>query len=473
MSKALPRLTVLSQEQIQGVHSASLEILSSTGIKVHSLPALEIFTKSDGVSVDEDKVFFRPELVDQSIAMAPKSIRIYDRQGQPSFELGTEKDNTIFGVGVTNSHFQNPENEQIDPFARHHVSQATQLGNTLENFSLISTPGVIQDPNMESSEVLASLEMVANTTKPLVLLVSNTGQFMNSLDLLEHLTGDLSSKPFVIPYFNPITPLVLNAETLDKMLVTIQKGLPLIYSSYGMSGATAPITAGGTLALQNAELLAGLVFAQLVNPGTPVILGCLPAVFEMRHMTSAYTPQTMLINLACAEMMNHYQVPHSGTSGSGPGWGPDLPGSGLLWMNHLTSIMGKVGLVPFVGGNFDSLVFSPEMVIYSNEVIRQVRLFSDGMDLSNDSIDLGTIREVGPAGNYLQSDQTLNLFRDIHEQHNRIWPGLSLDDWLGKGSPKAAELLQSHTIEVLSNLIVPADHDELIQKGEAWVAENC
>jgi len=80
-------------------------------------------------------------------------------------------------------------------------------------------------------------------------------------------------------------------------------------------------------------------------------------------------------------MMNYYKIPHSGTSGSGPGWGPDLIAGGAFWMNHLTSIMGKVGLAPGVGGNFDSMVFSPAAVVYANEVIRLSRIFTRAFPL--------------------------------------------------------------------------------------------
>ncbi|MCP4418004.1 MAG: hypothetical protein GY805_15385, partial [Chloroflexi bacterium] len=224
--------------------------------------------------------------------------------------------------------------------------------------------------------------------------------------------------------------------------LTIEHGLPLIYSSYGMSGATTPITAGGTLVTLNAELLAGLVLTQLAKEGTPVILGSLPSVFEMKNMISAYTPQTMLLNVACAEMMAHYSIPHCGTSGSGSGWGPDLLASGTLWMNHLTSCLGMAGLAPFVGGNFDSLVFSPATVIYSDEVIRQVRLFAKGFTLDDESVGLTNIDSVGPGGNFLMSEQTIALYREMHGQHSQIWPGFSLDNWRAKESPKAIDLLR-------------------------------
>ena len=75
-----------------------------------------------------------------------------------------------------------------------------------------------------------------------------------------------------------------------RLRLAIERGLPLVFNNYGMSGATAPITPGGTLALLNAELLAGLVYSQLLKTGAPIILGSLPAGFDMRTMASLYTP---------------------------------------------------------------------------------------------------------------------------------------------------------------------------------------
>ena len=472
IGKVQAQLTVLTTEQIEQVHAYSLRVLSTTGIRVDSERARAVFSKAIGSSPDGERVRIPANLVEHALESAPSSIELFDRTGKAAFCLNSAEDSqTTFGLGVTNLWYQDPDTDEVLPFSRKHLEISAQLGGALDSFDVVSTPGVIQDVPPEHAEVIATLEMVANTTKPLVLLVSNRKRFKIVLKVLQHLHGDLATRPFVIPYFNPVTPLVLNEDTSDKMLLTIECGLPLIYSSYGMSGATAPITAGGTLVMLNAELLAGLVFAQLVKKGTPVILGSLPSVFEMKNMTSAYAPQTMLLNLACAEMMNHYGVPHSGTSGSGSGWGPDLSASGTLWMNHLSSCLGKVDLAPFVGGNFDSLAFSPATVIYSDEVIRQTRLFGDGFTLDDESVGLDNIHSVGPGGNFLMSDQTVALFREIHEQHSHIWPGFSLEKWQAQGSPKAIDLLRNRTRDVLAGLKAPDDHDELIGMGETYLSE--
>lgn len=472
MNKVQPKINVLSKDQIEQVHKYSLKLLSTTGIRVDSKQAREVFAGAIGNSANKEIIQIPAEIVEYALKSVPSIIDIFDRSGNKSFSLGdSQNSKTRFGIGVTNLWYQEPENDSVLPFSRKHVEIATRLGGTLKSFDVVSTPGVLQDKKNEYAEETAALEMIANTTKPLVVLVSNIQSFENVLKILQHLHGDLSAKPFIIPYFNPVTPFVMNEETTDKMFLSIENGLPFIFSNYGMSGATTPITGAGTLVTLNAELLAGLVFTQLVQEGAPIILGSLPSVFEMKNMFSAYTSQTMLLNLACAEMMHYYKIPHCGTSGSGSGWGPDLLASGTLWMNHLTSCIGKVGLAPFVGGNFDSLAFSPTMVVYADEVIRQARMFSEGFMLDEDSVRIESIISEGPGGNFFMSEQTLALYRKIHEQHSQIWPGYSLEKWLEEKSPKAIDLLKEHTLDIIENLEPPDDHDDLIVKGESFISK--
>ena len=471
MHRIQPKLSVLSEEQILKVHQDSLKVLSHTGIRVDSERARVMFSDAIGGTIHDNLVRIPADLVQQSLQSAPSIIHMYNRVGSPAFSLGGhQQSGTIYGIGVTNSWYQNPENDSLTPITRKHIEIASSLGNTLSRFDLVSTPGVIQNDSSKVGEVLATLEMMANTTKPLCILISEPIQFDRTLDMLEHLHGNISQKPFILPYFNPVTPLVLNEDTTDKMFSTIDRGLPFIFSSYGMSGATAPISAEGTLIMLNAELLAGLVLSQLIKPGTPIILGSLPSVFDMQNMISAYTSQTMLVNLACAEMMDHYHIPHAGTSGSGTGWGPDLLASGTLWMNHLTNSMGKVGLAPFVGGNFDSQAFSPTTVVYADEIIRQVRQFAAGFVMDDHPDPLHDIESAGPGGSFLMSEATLAQYREVHEQHSQIWPGYALEKWLDEEEPKASEKLRKHTLDILENLSLPEDHDELIENGERIIS---
>jgi trimethylamine--corrinoid protein Co-methyltransferase len=461
-----PKITVLSQQQLDHIHNQSLQILSTVGSDVDSEKARNLLVDA-GAQADGSRVCIPGDLVQWALDTAPSAVDIYDRRGNQAFRLGDDGE-TRFGIGATTLHYQDPLTDEITRFTRKHMESLVRLGDSLGSFDLISTMGVVQDTSTEQSDLVGILEMAANSTKPLVLLVSQEDRFPAVLDLLEELHGDLATKPFVVPYLNPVTPLVINRGTVDKMFATIERGLPLIYSNYGMAGATSPITPAGILAMLNAELLAGLVLSQLIKEGSPIILGMLPAYFDMRGMGNFYDPITYLINLACAEMMASYGLPHCGTSGSGMGWGADVITSGHQWANHLLSCMGKVGLVPHVGDALGSTTASPAIIVYANEVIAQARRFAAGFAIDQTSTALDDIAEVGPAGNFLMAASTLEHFRTAYFE-SKIFPNLTVDEWAQQGKPRADERLRNHTQQLLDGLVAPEDHDDLIGRGEAFI----
>ena len=461
-----PNLTILDKDQMQQVHDYSLQILASIGVRMDSERARQLFGQAAGsTAIAGEYVRIPRELVEWALERAPVAVDIYDRRGNLAFCLPGE---ARFGIGVTALYYQDPETEAVMPFTRQHMESTVRLGGILPSFDVISTVGIIQDVPPNQSDLYATLEMTANTTKPLVILVSDENAFAPVLDLLEQLHGDLASNPFTIPYFNPISPLVINKGTVDKMWLATERGLPFIYSNYGMAGATTPITPGGALALLNAELLAGLTLSQLMLEGTPIILGSLPAFFDMKGIGSFYAPKSYLVGLACAEMMSHYGLPHCGTSGSGLGWGADIIAAGHQWMNHLLSCMSKVGLAPFVGDNLGSLAFSPAIAVYANDVIQQARLFAQGFALDDSSVKLDEIAQAGPGGDFLTSQQTLKLFRTAHFRSD-ILPHLVLEEWLDQGSPLAGEVLGRHTGQLLTRLTPPEDYADLMACGEAFI----
>jgi trimethylamine--corrinoid protein Co-methyltransferase len=478
-SMVQPRINVLSQEQVRLIHTRSLKILSTVGVRVDSERARHILTQAGSkVSADGERALIPPELVEWALEAAPSSVSVYDRRGNCVFRLGSAtsdaadervgENQTRFGIGVTALYYQDAATDGVSPFTRRHMERMVRLGSALRSFDVISTVGIIQDAPAKLSDLYATLDMTANTAKPLAILISDEERFPDVLDLLEHLHGDLGSRPSVIPYFNPISPLVINKGTVNKMLVTIERGLPFMYSNYGMVGATTPITPAGTLVLLNAELLAGLTLSQLVKVGTPVILGSLPAFFDMKGMGSFYDAHSYLINLACAEMMAFYQLPHCGTSGSGMGWGADLIAGGHQWANHLTSCMGKVGLAPFVGDNLDSKAISPTVIVYADEVIAQARRLACGFHLDDSTLALEEIERVSPGGDYLTSELTLKRFRQAYYRSD-VWPNLTLEDWQSRGQPRADEMLRAYTQHLLDTLPPPEDHADLIARGEAFI----
>src|SRR5262245_55493347 len=374
---ARPTLTLLSLEQIQRVHEAALKVLEKTGVLVESDRARAVYAKgSDSILIEDNRVKFKRDIVEWAIKAAPSTYDVYNRLGEKVFTLGEGP--TRFGNGVTNLFYQDPVTDEVTQFTRKHMEMGVRLAQSLTEYDVISTLGVLRDMPPQIADLFAVLEMIANSTKPLVLLISDEKLFPRVLDLVEHLHGDVGNRPFIIPYLNPFTPLKINEGTTDKLLDSIDHGIAAIFSNYGMAGMSTPITPAGALAFLNAELLAGVVLSQLAKEGAPIICGSLPAYFDMKTMVDFIDMQSFLISLGCAEMMAHYGIPHAGTSGSGEGWGADLLAAGTIWANQITSVIGKVGLAPFVGSSLNSKAYCPLQTVYANDVIAQARWFAKG-----------------------------------------------------------------------------------------------
>lgn len=467
MSAVRPALSLLLPDHIAAIHASSLRILNTIGVRIDSARARRIFEgATSGVTLKGDRAYFEREVVEWAIEVSPPNVDIYNRRGDKVFTLGA--DGTHFGVGVTNLYFQDPMTDELHPFAREHMAAGVRLCSALPAYEFVSTLGVLRDLPPVVADLYAVLEMVANTTRPLVILISDEKLFVPALDMVEAAYRNPGERPFIIPYLNPVTPMVMNEGTGDKLLDSIERGLPPIYSNYGMAGMSTPITPAGALAMLNAELLAGLVLSQLAKEGAPIILGSLPAYFDMKTMVDFYDPQTFLINLCCAEMMNHYHIPHAGTSGSGEGWGPDLLAAGNLWMNHLTSLIGKAGLVPFVGSSLNSKAYSPALTVYGSEVIAQARLFANGFPFDEASIGVEEMIEVmATDGHFLTSPTTLQRYKSGYYQG--IFPHLGLEKWVELGHPDANRLIRERARDLLAEAPAPEDREEIIGKGEAFI----
>lgn len=462
-----PSLNLLSQEQRDQVHRYALSILGRTGIRVDSPGVLRFLEDKLGVKAEASILRLSAEVVEEAIRTAPKTIDVYDRLGNHVFKLGD--DYLRFGVGVTALFYQDPLTDDLTPFTCRNMQDMVRLGGRLPHYDVISTVGIVQDVPVELTDLYASLEMIANTTKALVLLVSDEYKFPAVLDMFERLHGDLAVKPFVLPYFNPVSPLVVNEGTADKLKVAVERGLPVIYSNYSMAGASTPLTPAGTLALLLAELLAGLTISQLMRPGAPISLGMLPVYFDMKTMTNFYDPQSILINLACAEMMAHYGLPHTGTSGSGTGWGMDLIAADTYWLNTLTFSMTKGGLAPFIGDTLGSKAISPLTLVHVHEIIDQARRFAAGFQLDDAHAVLAEIDEVQPGGHFLTVPSTLERYKDGYYT-SPLYPHWSMETWQLEGQPAADKTLRERTVELMRDAPAPADHEELMAAGRAFIA---
>ncbi len=466
MNNVRPRLTLLSEEQINQTHGYALRILAETGVRVDSDSTRGLLQRRWGICAEERLVRIPPEVTEAALRSAPRQVDIFDRRGNPAFQLG--EDRLRFGVGVTALYYQEPVHDKLELFTRRNMQDMVRLGSRLPLYDVISTVGIVRDVPEDLADHYGSLDMLANTTKPLVLLVSDEANFAPVLDMFERLHGDLGTKPFVLPYFNPVSPLVMNTGTTDKMETAIARGLPIIFSNYSMAGASTPLTPAGTLALLLAEVLAGLVISQTIRPGAPILLGMLPVYFDMKSMLNFYDPQSVLISLACAEMLAHYGIPHCSTSGSGTGWGADMIAADTYWMNTLALSLTQSGLAPFIGDSHGSKSISPCTVVHIHEIIDQAQRFARGFQLDDPSAALEEISKVGAGGSFLSSPSTLKNYKTGYYV-SRVYPRWTMEKWQTEGEPASQHVLREKTRSLLADASAPVDHDDLLGRGEELI----
>ncbi len=470
MNNVRPKLTMMNEEQIQEAHRNVLAVLSQTGVRVDSPAILQLLELKLGLKAEDRIIKFPPEVVEEAIKSAPRTIDVFDRRGEHKLTLGDDR--LRFGVGVTALFYQNPFDEKLDIFRRENFRDLVRLGSALKHYDVVSTVGIVRDVKEELGDMYGSLEHIANTTKPLVLLVSDEDRFPDVLDMFELLHGkEVGDKPFVIPYFNPVSPLVMNAGTVDKMKVAIERGLPIIFSNYSMAGASTPLTPAGTLTLLMAELLAGLVISQTIKKGAPILLGMLPVYFDMRTMLNFYDPQSILVSVACSEMMKHYGIPHCSTSGSGTGWGMDLIAADTYWMNTLALLLSNGHLAPFIGDSLGSKSISPTTFVHVHEIIDQSLRIHSGFQLDAANAAVDEIAKVGPGKSFLNQPSTLKNYKSGYYVSG-VYPRYSMEKWQDAGAPAARQVLREKTQALMASAPVPEEYAEFIAKGEAFIAKK-
>jgi trimethylamine--corrinoid protein Co-methyltransferase len=424
--------------------------------------------------VGEDLVSIPEDVVEGSIATAPKTFALFDRGGEPAIDLG-EGEGTHFSPGVTALNYIDPATGEARPYTYRDIADVARLADALPNMSFVTTPGVVRATATVPQALVNQhefLAMLTNTTKPLVVLVADGEVLADVLEMAAAVAGgrdELRRRPFVMPYLNPVSPLLFNPETLDKLLLAAGWGIPVCLQSAPQVGATSPVTHAGAAALTNAESLAGLVLAQLKREGTPFVTGAVPMVVDMRTgNASSGGPLAMSLMIAAAELAHRYGLPSLGIGGGGDAKLDDEQAFLEAAFYAFGSTLGGVDLVFDVGNIEAGLAHSPSVVCVMDEVIGMLRRGLTGFDVDDGSLAIETVRQVGVGETYLGQPHTLRHFRELFTPEL-----LSIEDrrtWSDAGSSTLRERARLRIEEILRIHEVPPLPLDAIQAIQGVIA---
>lgn len=458
-TRCVPTYHLLTPDQIKSIHTATLELLETGGVAVYHDEARQMLADA-GCRIKGDHLVQIPNwLVEAAIQSAPSRITIYDRLGNVAMRL--EGRRVHFGLGTDLIHTYDLETGQLRPSKLSDVAAAARITDALEHIDFIGSYALPGDSPANLMYVDSFKTELENSTKPIFYTAAGLEDidFINAMAAVA-VGGDeeLREKPIHIHYSEPLSPLSHTFGAIQKLFFCADHGIPVNYTPGMMSGASAPVTLAGAVTVGNAEALSGLVMHQLRAKGAPIVSGFGMSTMDMRTSSCIYgCPEYRLALSACADLYHHYDLPMWGTAGVSDANCLDQQ-AGMEWaVTIMMDAMHGANLVHDIGYLGQGLIGHPGGLVMCDEIISYVKRFVRGFDLDDVHLDLDLIREVGPGGEFLSTEQTKEMFKTEHwlpHQSNRdnldTWMMKGRKDWAETSTEKARAILKTHTPEPLS-----------------------
>ncbi len=303
-----------SQEDLEAIHDATLEVMEDLGVKVYGKRAQEILSGA-GCQVDPETsiVKFPRNLVNDSIESAPQEFLMAARDPEKdAWQKFNKVTYTNFGTGIM---VVDPITGERRESTKEDLGLIAKVCDAVDEVDQFTVAVSAQDIPKDIRELHEAEVIFHNTSKHFAHDVSDAWSLKYFLKMAEVVAGGkeaLKNKPIVSTSICPNSPLVIHEDAADIVIDSAAAGLPIDILSMAMTGATSPVTIPGTLVVTNAEFLAGLTLAQLVNKGNPIIYGTSTTIMDMRYSTSPVgAPEHAMIGAAVAELAHYYNVPNT------------------------------------------------------------------------------------------------------------------------------------------------------------------
>jgi trimethylamine---corrinoid protein Co-methyltransferase len=449
--QATPFMKLLSDDQLEEIHLASLEILRRTGCIVESEDAIEMLKKAGCRVENGNRVYFPASLVEWALKAAPSTISMCDRNLEPAMRLEGTK--TYFGTGSDTVNLIDPYTGERRTWTKQDIINGMKICEYLPNIDFVMDMGIAQDVNWQTADMHHFEAIVTTTRKPMIYTALDLPSTKLVVEMAETVAGSSEAfrlNPFGILYIEPISPLNHAREQVEKVMFTAEKGIPALYMAGMMGGATGPVTAAGGLALANAEAISGLTIAQVKKEGAPIIQGGGVLNFDMTSGTASYgSPEFMASAAAIAQMAQYYKLPAWGYAGCSDAKILDEQAAieDTFWI--LTAALSGSNLVHDVGYVESGITNSFENLVMCDEIIGMTKRFMSGIEVNTETLALDAIDRVGPGGNYLTDEHTLKHYKE------RWRPGMmdrkGYEIWQADGSLPLRDKVKAKVKWILEN----------------------
>ena len=446
---------LLTQEQIERVHQASLEILENVGLLVRNEKARKIFTVH-GCMVDSETeiVKFPRNVVEDFRSMMPSKFTFRGRD--PEFDRTLPDEGPVV---VTASSAPNI----IDPVTGHErrarsddIARIARLINELPGYDVFSVSTLADDAPIEKLALFRLYPALKHCLKPIRMNNRDLEEAQMILRLAALVAGSEEAyreHPFITHHFCPVvSPLTMDFDSTEMLIYFSEQKLPVYPSIVPNAGLTSPLTLAGTLAQCNAEFLAAAVLMQMVQAGTPLLYSTLPTVGDMR--TGAYASggiECSILHMGCAQMAHFYNVPCGGYIGLSNAKINDAQSGFETGLSTMAGVLAGMDMLN-MGGLLDALqTFDFAKAVIDDEIALMLKRVKRGFEFSEETLALDAITEEGPGGTFMTNKYTLELMKT-----EAILPQIADRDARQAWQEKGALDAHAHAMERAREILMKA-----------------
>ena len=333
------------------------------------------------------------------------------------------------------------------------IANMAKAVDYLPNLEFLMSYGIPSDCPLDRVYRTEFMEMVQNSTKPIVFTSDNGNDTQRIIEMSAVVAGGmerLREKPFVINYSQPTSPLQHSLDALGKMLACAEAGIPVVYPPGMIPGATAPTTMAGAITQSLAESLSALVIHQLKREAAPIILCGAHGWLDMTSAINVYAaPGRLMTQAALAAFYQHFGIPTWGFGGCTDAQVFDQQAGMEFAMLNLWAGLCGVNLAHDTAYVGNGMIGCLRSLVYNDEIIAYVRhILCRGVVVNRETRAVDAMDRVGPGGHFMMDEHTLRHFRE------ELWrPALSNRDryeaWKEKGAKTVGEKADEKVREIL------------------------
>ncbi|MFQ3548456.1 MAG: trimethylamine methyltransferase family protein [Armatimonadota bacterium] len=460
----LKKMEVLSDSDIQMIHSATVDILSNTGVKILGNEMLK-FLKSKGITCDGNIVKFSKSVIEDTISQIPSQFDVFNREGEYAFTIGdgvpkvAAGHNAVFWLDSDTGETRPSKVEDVELFAK--------ICDKLDNIDVIGIPVMPQDVDPAETSLLYGVKAcVENSSKPLYFSTDRNDVNRYCIKLIETVfKGNLKEQVYGISQVSPTSPLFWEDTVCNAIMETVETGVPLAILPEPNAGVSCPYTLAGLLTINNAECLSGLIMIQLLKPKAKAMYANSWTTTDMRTGAALVgSVETTICRIAAAQLAKFYELPSHTTAPNSDNHAHDEQNAWEKTLSQFCAIAAGHDLIVNCGMFATGMTCSHEQLIMDEEISALSRRLCKGVEVDETTIAADLIKEIGPQGEgYLTAEHTMERLRSDEFHVPRVAVRGPFAAWKASGGLDSYMIAQN-IMRDIKNQPANLPDDETIKK---------